>query len=295
MSDAELSRRLGAFQRIEAICIIFTVISAIGCVAVLFFYKNLIAAALFAVAATCILIGNAARRKKAALLNEQLGDFFSSEFEKKFGPEQAQDKTRIDKLFMEKFRLSDGQWEECFISGSRSGTWRETGFSAANVRLDHRYQKKNGQEGVETFTETVFDGLVVRCKTANKPLPLVRIDARTTGSPDGFLTGDGNFDERFVVRASNAADVSALLTPELIGTLVSFEQSMNGGLSGVIFEENVLSLAVATKKRFAAVPDSIDLRDIDAVRRTYIGSLDDMSRSLNILFESETLFGKTFV
>ena len=68
-----------------------------------------------------------------------------------------------------------------------------------------------------------------------------------------------------------------------------FRQRVEGQLLGFRWEGRVLSLAVETDYGFAAVASNVDLRDLDAVRRSYVRSLHEMEGLLDVLLDSSEL------
>ena len=52
----------------------------------------------------------------------------------------------------------------------------------------------------------------------------------------------------------------------------------------------MLSLAVETDYGFAAVASNVDLRDLDALRRSYCVSLHAMEETLDLLLKNTALF-----
>ena len=69
-----------------------------------------------------------------------------------------------------------------------------------------------------------------------------------------------------------------------------FRQRVEGQLLGFRWEGWVLSLAVETDYGFAAVASNLDLRDLDALRRSYCASLHAMEETLNLLLKNTALF-----
>ena len=72
--------------------------------------------------------------------------------------------------------------------------------------------------------------------------------------------------------------------------LTQFEESIEGKLSGFRWERDVFTLALETDYGFAAVASHVDLSDLDAVRSSYIQSLQAMGETLDILLENIALF-----
>ena len=109
--------------------------------------------------------------------------------------------------------------------------------------------------------------------------------------PRGILTGHAVFDRSFCVAADSEQDAVRLLTPQTIGFLTAFDRSVEGQLLSLCWRENTFSLALETDYAFAAVAGSVDLRDLDAVRRSYVRSLQEMCCVLDQLKASPALTG----
>ena len=231
------------------------------------------------------------QKKLKALMHEQLGDFFRSEWEKTFGPDIHTPEMRIDEPFMKALHLLDGEWETCSVENFHEGEYGGVHFSAANVRLDHVYQRGTPHEGFETCSSMVFRGLVLRCAARVSAASPVLAAARTADSPRGILTGHAAFDRSFCVTADSEQDAARLLTPQTIGFLTAFDRSVEGQLLSLCWRENTFSLALETDYAFAAVAGSVDLRDLDAVRRSYVRSLQEMCCVLDQLMASPALIG----
>lgn len=137
----------------------------------------------------------------------------------------------------------------------------------------------------------VFRGLVLRCAARASAASPVLAAARTADSPRGILTGHAAFDRSFCVTAEHPQDAVRLLTPQTIDFLTAFDRSVEGQLLSLCWRENTFSLALETDYAFAAVAGSVDLRDLDAVRRSYVRSLQEMCCVLDRLEASPALTG----
>mgnify|MGYP001705121887 FL=1 len=51
-------------------------------------------------------------------------------------------------------------------------------------------------------------------------------------------------------------------------------------------------MAIETDYAFACVASSVDLRDLDALRRSYVSSLQEMGRIIDLLAENSELFAE---
>ena len=251
MTDAELSKKLGHYQKMSAAWLLVGVAGAVSGIIAFFAVqdtarKAILVTVLFFGGVCCAsLFGGGAQKKLKALMQEQLGDFFRAEWEKAFGPDIHTPDMRIDEPFMKALHLLDGEWEECTVENFHEGDHGGVHFSAANVRLDHVYQRGTPREGFETCRSMAFKGVVIRCETQVPPSSSVLANARTE----------------------------------------------EGQILGFCWKENTFSLVLETDYGFAAVASNVDLRDLDAVRRSYINSLQEMGRVLDRLMAGLALTG----
>lgn len=297
MTDAELSKRLGGLQRQSAAWLLVGLVGAMSGTVCFFtvqaaLLRAILVTVLFFGGICCVVVfGGGAQKKLNALMHEQMGDFFRSEWEKTFGPDIHTPEMRIDEPFMKALHLLDGEWETCSVENFHEGEYGGVRFSAANVRLDHVYQRGAPHEGFETCSSMVFRGLVLRCAARVSAASPVLAAARTADSPRGILTGHAVFDRSFCVAADSEQDAVRLLTPQTIGFLTAFDRSVEGQLLSLCWRENTFSLALETDYAFAAVAGSVDLRELDAVRRSYVRSLQEMCCVLDQLKASPALTG----
>lgn len=97
MSDEELSKRLGQYQRMAKLWQILGLIGTIGGLIAYFVVndrvlKAILVAVLFFGGLCCILfLRDRSLKKLKALMTEQLGDFFRTELTRAFGPELQTD------------------------------------------------------------------------------------------------------------------------------------------------------------------------------------------------------------
>ena len=144
------------------------------------------------------------------------------------------------------------------VEDLHQGTHRGVSFSAANVRLDHVYERGSGQEGLGTCQDMVFKGVVIRCQTRVAASGLVRGNARTEDSPQGIVTENGDFNAHFCVTAEREQDAFCLLTPQFMERLTALEGGVEGHLAGFCWEGRVFSLTIETDYGFASVASSVD-------------------------------------
>ena len=177
LSDAELSKKLGHYQKMSRVWILVGLFGALSGTVSYFAVqdtalKAILTGVLFFGGVCCaVFLGGSAQKKLQALIQEQFGDFFRAEWEKAFGPDMHTPEMCVDESFLRTFHLLDGQWEECTVENFHEGDYRGVHFSTANVRLDHAYERGCGHEGYETCHEMVFKGLVLRCETQTPAPP----------------------------------------------------------------------------------------------------------------------------
>ena len=63
--------------------------------------------------------------------------------------------------------------------------------------------------------------------------------------------------------------------------------------NGDILRDGDLTLALNTRYVFTDVPEELDLRDIDGIRKWFIASLTGMGNLLDLITESPALTGTT--
>ena len=165
MSDAELSKKLGSYQKTESIGILLGVLLVIaGCVS-MFIQRNviLVCALVFPGVALFLLVAKPAQNKKKALLQQQLGGYFHEELTRAFGPEPEAPELPIDWAYLQAAKLSTISFTECTVTDFHEGEHKGLRFSAANVELRRTVEEKSGPDNDNwmTRTETLFRGIVV--------------------------------------------------------------------------------------------------------------------------------------
>ena len=104
-------------------------------------------------------------------MQQQLGSFFRTELTKAFGPEPEPATLPIDWAYLKAAKLSAVDFTECTVTDFHEGEHKGCGFSAANVELRRTVEEKSGPDNDNwmTRTETLFRGIVVRCKDICDP------------------------------------------------------------------------------------------------------------------------------
>ena len=90
--------------------------------------------------------------------------------------------------------------------------------------------------------------------------------------------------------ASGGLLADEMVTPQLRALVRRLEEFANNGkVGGLILRGGELTLALNTGYVFANVPDAIDMRDIDGIRKWFEASLTGMAGLLDILRKSPAL------
>ena len=238
MTDTELSKKLGSYQRMESIGILLGVILVItGCI-MMFVYRNIIVICIlvFSGVALFLLVAKPAQTNKKALMQQQLGGFFRTVEEK---------------------------------SGPNNDNWM-------------------------TRTETLFRGIVVRCKDICDPTLDIAMNDTFQERKKDDITDPAAFRKHFAAHTADGREADDQVTPQLRDLVQKLEASSSSAkLCGLILRGGDLTLALNTRYVFAGVPEELDLRDIDGIRKWFIASLTGMGNLLDLITESPALTGTT--
>ena len=296
MTDAELSKQLGSYQRTESIGMLLGVLLVIaGCI-MMFVYRNIavICILVFAGVALFLLVAKPAQTKKKALMQQQLGGFFRTELTKAFGPEPEPATLPIDWAYLAAEKLSAVSFTECTVTDFHEGEHKGRRFSAANVELRRTVEEKSGPDNDNwmTRTETLFRGIVVRCKDICDPALDIALNDMFRERKKDDITDPAAFRKHFAAHTADGREADDQVTPQLRDLVQKLEaSSASAKLCGLVLRGGDLTLALNTRYVFADVPDELDLRDIDGIRKWYTASLTGMERLLTLLRESSALTG----
>ena len=298
MTDAELSKQLGSYQRAESIGMLLGVLLVIaGCI-MMFVYRNIavICILVFAGVALFLLVAKPAQTKKKALMQQQLGSFFRTELTTAFGPEPEPATLPIDRAYLAAAKLSAVDFTECTVTDFHEGEHKGLRFSAANVELRRTVEEKSGPDNDNwmTRTETLFRGIVVRCKDICDPALDIALNDTFQERKKDDITDPAAFRRHFAAHTADGREADDQVTPQLRGLVQKLEaSSRTSKLCGLILRDGDLTLALNTRYVFAGVPEWLDLRDIDGIRKWFIASLPGMGNLLDLITESPALTGGT--
>ena len=296
MSDAELSKKLGSYQKTESIGILLGVLLVIaGCVS-MFIQRNviLVCALVFPGVALFLLVAKPAQNKKKALLQQQLGGYFHEELTRAFGPEPEAPELPIDWAYLQAAKLSTISFTECTVTDFHEGEHKGLRFSAANVELRRTVEEKSGPDNDNwmTRTETLFRGIVVRCKDICLPALDIALNDMFQERKKDDITDPAAFRKYFAAHRLDGRKADDQVTPQLRDLVQKLETSSNSAkLCGLILRDGDLTLALNTRYVFAGVPEELDLRDIDGIRKWFVASLKGMGQLLDLLAASPALTG----
>ena len=296
MTDAELSKKLGSYQKAESLGILLGVLLVIaGCISMFIRRDPLLVCALaFPGVALFLLVAKPAQNKKKALLQQQLGGFFRAELTKAFGPEPEPATLPIDWAYMKAAKLSSVDFTECTITDFHEGEHKGLRFSAANVELRRTVEEKSGPDNDNwmTRTETLFRGIVVRCKGICDPALDIALNDRFQDRKKDDITTPAAFRKHFAAHTADGREADDHITPQLRDLVQKLEaSSTHARLCGLILRDGDLTLALNTRYVFAGVPEELDLRDIDGIRKWFTASLTGMGNFLDLITKSPALTG----
>lgn len=294
LTDAELSKKLGSYQRTESISILLGVILVITACITMFIRRDplLVCALAFPGVALFLLVAKPAQKKKKALMQQQLGSFFRTELTKAFGPEPEPATLPIDWAYMAAAKLSNVPFTECSVTDFHEGEHKGLRFSAANVELRRTVEEKSGPDNDNwmTRTETLFRGIVVRCKDICDPALDITLNDMFQERKEDDITDPAAFRKHFAAHTASGQEVDDQVTPQLRELVKKLETtSRTSKLCGLILRDGDLALALNTRYVFAGVPEELDLRDIDGIRKWFTASLSGMGNLLDLLMESPVL------
>ena len=298
MTDAELSKKLGSYQRTESISISLGVLLVIaGCI-MMFADRNIavICILVFAGVALFLLVAKPAQTKKKALMQQQLGSFFRTELTKAFGPEPEPATLPIDRAYLKATKLSAVDFTECTVTDFHEGEHKGLRFSAANVELRRTVEEKSGPDNDNwmTRTETLFCGIVVRCKDICDPTLDIALNDTFQERKKDDITDPAAFRKHFAAHTADGREADDQVTPQLRDLVQKLEaSSRTSKLCGLILHNGEMTLALNTRYVFAGVPEWLDLRDIDGIRKWFTASLTGMGNLLDLITESPALTGGT--
>ena len=296
LTDAQLSKKLGGYQKTESIGMLLGILCVMsGCI--LMFVKRdiiLICVLVFVGVALFLLVAKPAQTKKKALLQQQLGSFFRTELAKAFGPEPEPATLPIDWAYLKATKLSAVDFTECTVTDFHEGEHKGLRFSAANVELRRTVEEKSGPDNDNwmTRTETLFRGIVVRCKDICDPALDIALNDMFRERKRDDITDPAAFRKYFTAHTADGREADDQVTPQLRDLVQKLEaSSASAKLCGLVLRGGDLTLALNTRYVFADVPDELDLRDIDGIRKWFTASLTGMGNLLDLITESPALTG----
>lgn len=294
MTDAELSRKFGRYQIIESIGMLGGALCVIIASILAFVQHDLTVFAIlfFGGVALILLAALPAQKKKKKLMHQQLGSYFRAELTRAFGTEPDVPELPIDESFLKTSGLLCIPWTECKVEDFHEGVHNELRFSAANVELSRTKEERSGpnNDNWMTSSETLFHGVVLRCRDICDPVLDITFNDQFHERIGGNTTDPSTFRQYFSASTSDGQPVDDLVTPsqrELVQKLEIFAN--NGKVCGLVLKNGSLTLALNTGYVFANIPDVLDMRDIDGIRKWFTASLTGMGRLLDLIREDPSM------
>ena len=143
-----------------------------------------------------------------------------------------------------------------------------------------------------TRTETLFRGIVVRCKDICDPALDIALNDMFRERKKDDITDPAAFRKHFAAHPADGREADDQVTPQLCDLVQKLEaSSASAKLCGLVLRGGDLTLALNTRYVFADVPDELDLRDIDGIRKWFTASLTGMGNLLDLITESPALTG----
>lgn len=266
LTDRELLRRLARWDRLRTVCSVMLVLGFV--VGGVVWWKSgdirwgLLA--LFILLAVGIIGLCRCDSRQRKLIWEQMGDLFRSETEQAFGPDTKLPELVIDEADIRRSQMIDRHWEEFQIKNYRQGVHQGVRFSAANVELTHNFEEHVGRDVNDTMTRSVkaFGGVWLICETERQ-------------APEGGY---------LYRREDQTYGRDALELVPLLETL--------GRPAAVRWEENRLELALESTLPVMDLPMDINVRDLNALRRSYLVSLRYLQGIIEALRRCGALFAE---
>ena len=143
-----------------------------------------------------------------------------------------------------------------------------------------------------TRTETLFRGIVVRCKDICDPTLDIALNDMFQERKKDDITDPAAFRRHFAAHTADGREADDRVTPQLRDLVQKLEaSSRTSKLCGLILRDGDLTLALNPRYVFAGVPEELDLRDIDGIRKWFTASLTGMGNLLDLITESSALTG----
>lgn len=266
LADRELLRRLARWDRLRTVCSVMLVLGfVVG--GVVWWRSGDIRwglLALFILLAVGIIGLCRCDSRQRKLIWEQMGDFFRSETEQAFGPNTKLPELVIDEAGIRRSQMIDRHWEECRIKNYRQGVHQGVRFGAANVELTHNFEEHVGRDVNDTMTRSVkvFGGVWLICETDQQ-------------APEGGY---------LYRREDQAYGPDTLELVPLLETL--------GRPAAVRWTGNRLELALESTLPVMDLPVDINVRDLNALRRSYLVSLRYLQGIIEALHRCGALFAE---
>lgn len=175
LSDEELRKRIARYEKqrtnLKRYGLLGAIIGLIGVLICMALESELVVIFVFMillVGGVCYYMCAHLRWKAESLVREQLDGFFEAELEKTFGPRLHTPEMSINESFLKESHPVDRYWTNCRVWRFYEGNYHGIHFSASNVEL-YELRQLAGEDDLRDATETVFEGVVLRCRNICDP------------------------------------------------------------------------------------------------------------------------------
>ena len=303
LSDEELRKRIARYEKqrtnLKRYGLLGAIIGLIGVLICMALGSELVVIFVFMillVGGVCYYMCAHLRWKAESLVREQLDDFFEAELEKTFGPRLHTPEMSINESFLKEIHPVDRHWTNCRVWRFYEGNYHGTHFSASNVEL-YELRQLAGEDDTRDATETVFEGVVLRCRNICDPALDIALrrpwtDSKKSDSPDSHtsdITDPAVFHQHFSARTADDQPADDWVTPglrELIRKLESLSEKYT--VNALIFRDGEVILALSGWHSFAdsLPPKGKSLQNIPEIKMRFPASLTPMCDLIDTLRDS---------
>ncbi|MGM9636897.1 MAG: DUF3137 domain-containing protein [Eubacteriales bacterium] len=294
LSEAELLEQIAQYEKreinLKCYGVVGAVIGVIGSIISMVLEDDLLGLIFTAVVIVSVVtyyLGIRLRKKAESLVREQLDDFFEAELERVFGPRMRTSEMRINEPFLNEIRPVDLYWNRCSVWRFYEGNYHGTHFSAANVEL-YELKQVTEEDSFQNATETVFEGVVLRCRNICDPAPDIALRKPWADHHKSDLVDPEVFRQHFSVRTADNQPADDLVTPELRELIQKLESLSNEyTVTALIFRNGEAILAIGGYAFAEGLPSGgKSLQNLDGIRRLFTASLTEMGDLIDILRDS---------
>ncbi len=295
LNDQELRERIARYEKqrtnLKRYGLLGAIIGLIGVLICMALESELVVIFVFMiplVGGVCYYMCARLRWKAESLVREQLDDFFEAELEKTFGPRLHTPEMSINESFLKESHPVDRYWTNCRVWRFYEGNYHGIHFSASNVEL-YELRQLAGEDDLRDATETVFEGVVLRCRNICDPALNIALRRPWKDNQKSDITDPAVFQQHFSARTAEDQPADDRVTPglrELIRKLETLSEKYT--VNALIFRDGEVILALSGWHSFAdsLPPKGKNLQNIPEIRMRFPASLTPMCDLIDTLRDS---------